>query len=127
MSLDSVSGGGSVCLHVLLHFLDHGHFSGTWGQKNYAIEISIDEICNELNINKCYFCSIFKKETGLTFINYLNNYKIEKSKELLKNSNLSLLDISLSVGYNNQSYFSTVFKKITSQTPFEFREEIFQK
>lgn len=96
-------------------------------QKNYATEISIDEICNELNINKCYFCSIFKKETGLTFINYLNNYKIEKSKELLKNSNLSLLDISLSVGYNNQSYFSTVFKKITSQTPFEFREEIFQK
>ena len=96
-------------------------------QKNYATEISIDEICTELNINKCYFCSIFKKETGLTFINYLNNYKIEKSKELLKNSNLSLLDISLSVGYNNQSYFSTVFKKITSQTPFEFREEIFQK
>jgi len=77
-----------------------------------------------LNINKCYFCSIFKKETGLTFINYLNSYKIEKSKELLKNTNLSLLDIALSVGFNNQSYYSTVFKKITCKTPLEFREEI---
>ena len=52
-----------------------------------------------------------------------DNYKIEKSKELLKNPNLSLLDISLSVGYNNQSYFSTVFKKTTSKTPLEFRED----
>lgn len=92
-------------------------------EKNYATEISIDDICKELNVNKCYFCSVFKKEIGLTFINYLNNYKIEKSKELLKNPNMSLLDVSLSVGYNNQSYFSTVFKKITSKTPLEFRDE----
>ena len=96
-------------------------------KKNYSNDISIDDICSELNINKCYFCSIFKKETGSTFINYLNSYKIEKSKELLKNPNLSLLDISLSVGFNNQSYFSTVFKKLTSKTPLEFRDEILKK
>lgn len=96
-------------------------------KKNYSNNISIDDICSELNINKCYFCSIFKKETGSTFINYLNSYKIEKSKELLKNPNLSLLDISLSVGFNNQSYFSTVFKKLTSKTPLEFRDEILKK
>ena len=92
-------------------------------EKNYSQEISIDDICKELNVNKCYFCSIFKKEIGSTFINYLNNYKIEKSKELLKNTKLSLLDVSLAVGYNNQSYFSTLFKKITSKTPLEFRYE----
>ena len=91
-------------------------------KNNYTNEISIDDLCKELNINKCYFCSIFKKETGSTFINYLNSYKVEKSKELLKNTNLSLLDIALSVGFNNQSYYSTVFKRITSKTPLEFRE-----
>ena len=96
-------------------------------ERNYTKEISIDDLCKELNINKCYFCSIFKKETGSTFINYLNSYKIEKSKELLKNPNLSLLDIALSVGFNNQSYYSTVFKKITSKTPLEFREKFIQK
>ena len=85
--------------------------------------MSLDVIADRLHYNPNYLSSVFKKETGLTFINYLNNYKIEKSKELLKNHNLSLLDISLSVGYNNQSYFSTVFKKTTSKTPLEFRED----
>lgn len=93
-------------------------------KNNYTSDISIEELCSELNINKCYFCSIFKKEVGTTFINYLNEYKIEKSKELLKNSNLSLLDVAISVGFNNQSYYSKVFKKITNKTPIEFRNEI---
>lgn len=93
-------------------------------EKNYTHEVSIDMLCKELNINKCYFCNIFKKETGYTFINYLNNYKIEKSKKLLKNPNLSLLEIALAVGFNNQNYYSTIFKKITSKTPLQFRESI---
>lgn len=93
-------------------------------ENNYTNEISIDELCSDLNINKCYFCSIFKKEVGTTFINYLNEYKVEKSKDLLKNSNLSLLDIALTVGFNNQSYYSKVFKKITCKTPVEFRNEL---
>ena len=65
---------------------------------------------------------MFKKETGQTFINYLNNYKIERSKDLLKNTNKTLLDISLEVGFNNQSYYSTIFKKYTNMTPQEYRE-----
>ena len=65
---------------------------------------------------------MFKKETGQTFINYLNNYKIERSKDLLKNTNMTLLDISLEVGFNNQSYYSTIFKKYTNMTPQEYRE-----
>ena len=65
---------------------------------------------------------MFKMETGQTFINYLNNYKIEKSKNLLENTNMTLLDISLEVGFNNQSYYSTIFKKYTNMTPLEYRE-----
>ena len=65
---------------------------------------------------------MFKKETGQTFINYLNNYKIERSKDLLKNTNMTLLYISLEVGFNNQSYYSTIFKKYTNMTPQEYRE-----
>lgn len=93
-------------------------------EKNYSKEISIDDLCSELNINKCYFCCVFKNETGQTFINYLNNYKVEKSKELLTNTDYSLLDIALSVGFNNQSYYSTVFKKLTNQTPIKYRESL---
>ena len=45
-----------------------------------------------------------------------------KSKDLLKNTNMTLLDISLEVGFNNQSYYSTIFKKYTNMTPQEYRE-----
>ena len=89
---------------IIKESLDYVH-------KNYAKQITINDICDKFKINKCYFCCMFKKETGQTFINYLNNYKIERSKDLLKNTNMTLLDISLEVGFNNQSYYSTIFKK----------------
>lgn len=93
-------------------------------EKNYSENISIDSLCKDLGINKSYFCSLFKKETGFTFVNYLNKYRVDKSKQLLENSNLSLMDISLEVGFNNQSYYSTVFKKFSNKSPLEFREEV---
>ena len=100
---------------IIKESLDYVH-------KNYAKQITINDICDKFKINKCYFCCMFKKETGQTFINYLNNYKIERSKDLLKNTNMTLLDISLEVGFNNQSYYSTIFKKYTNMTPQEYRE-----
>lgn len=81
-------------------------------------------ICDELNINKSYFCKIFKSETGYTFTNYLNIFRVEKSKNLLKNPNMSLLDVAVSVGFNSQNYYSSVFKKITNKTPLEYKQEI---
>ena len=90
-------------------------------EENYADSITMDDICSEFNINKCYFCCVFKNKTGTTFVNYLNNYRVEKSKELLQNSSLSLLDISVAVGFNNQSYYSTIFKKFVDMTPLEYR------
>ena len=81
-------------------------------------------ICDELNINKSYFRKIFKSETGYTFTNYLNIFRVEKSKNLLKNPNMSLLDVAVSVGFNSQNYYSSVFKKITNKTPLEYKQEI---
>lgn len=88
---------------------------------NYASQISIDTVCQKLNINKCYFCNLFKKQTGYTFINFLTFMRIERSKLLIKNSNLGLTDIALSVGFNTPCYFSTIFKKVTGKTPSEYR------
>lgn len=92
--------------------------------KNFDSPISVDLICDELNINKSYFCKIFKSETGYTFTNYLNIFRVEKSKNLLKNPNLSLLDVAISVGFNSQNYYSSVFKKITNKTPLEYKQQI---
>lgn len=90
--------------------------------KYYNIDLKIDDVCNHLSINKSYFCSLFKKETGYTFTAYLNNIRVEKSKELLVNSDLSILDVALKVGFNNHNYFSTTFKKIVGKNPLEYRK-----
>ena len=90
----------------------------------YSEDISIDKICKELNINKYYFCNLFKKETGYTFVQFLTLWRIEKSKIYLKNPSISLLDVALNVGFSNQGYYSTTFKKITGQTPSEYKKNI---
>lgn len=87
----------------------------------YHEPITLAEIAKSLAISKCYFCSLFKKETGKTFSRYLNEIRIEKSKELLLRENLSILDIALSVGFNNQNYYAVLFKRIMNRTPLEFR------
>ncbi|MGL5328497.1 MAG: helix-turn-helix domain-containing protein [Peptostreptococcaceae bacterium] len=89
---------------------------------NYDLDLKIGDICDYLNINKSYFCSIFKKETGYTFTTYLNKFRIEKSKELLKSSDLSILNIALQIGFNNHNYFTTTFKKFTGKNPLQYKK-----
>ncbi len=95
-------------------------------KENYSRNISINEICSNFKINKTYFCNLFKSETGSTFVNFLNNYRVEESKKLLNNLNIPLLEIAHQVGFANQSYYCTVFKKFTNQTPLKYRESLFK-
>ena len=90
--------------------------------KNYDKDISIDDVCKFLGLNKSYFCSLFKKETSLTFCNFLNMFRIEMSKKFLCNKKYSIMDVSLSVGYNNHNYYSSLFKKLNNITPLEYRK-----
>lgn len=89
--------------------------------QNYAETINLKSISSYLEINSSYFSYIFKKETGKTFVEMLNEVRIEKSKELLLETNLSVLEIALAVGFNNQSYYNIVFKKLNNLTPLEYR------
>jgi YesN/AraC family two-component response regulator len=89
----------------------------------YHETITLSDIAAHLNISKYYLCSLFKKETGKNLSQYLNEIRIEKSKELLLKENLSVLDIALSVGFNNQNYYNVMFKKFMNYTPLEFRNQ----
>lgn len=95
--------------------------------KNYHKDICINDVCYVLNLNKSYFCSLFKEETGLTFCNFLNKLRIEMSKIFLCNKNCSIMDVALSVGYNNHNYYSTLFKKLNNMTPLEYRNNRLNK
>lgn len=105
-----------------LKFSSYVKKSIEYSLENYDSNISIQSICDILNINKSYFCKKFKQETGYTFSTFLNILRIEKSKKLLTFSDSSLLDISISVGFNSQNYYTMVFKKLNGITPLEYRK-----
>lgn len=94
--------------------------------KFYENPLTIELLSKDLNLHKCYFCTSFKQETGMTFTNFLSKFRIEKSKELLKNKSLSILDVAIAVGFNNQSYYTMAFKKFMNMTPLEYRKHIFK-
>ncbi len=91
-------------------------------EENYADEeLSAEKLCNYLHISTNYFSALFKKETRLTFTNYLTQIRINKAKELLRNTEMKAFDIGNKVGYVEGHYFSYVFKKVTGITPTEYR------
>ncbi len=94
-------------------------------QAHYKENITLDALVSHLNLNKSYFCTLFKKETGVTFTHYVNLVRVEKSKRQLLKDNKSVLDIALSVGFSNQNYYTITFKRITSMTPMEFRKKAY--
>jgi len=91
---------------------------------HYNTELSLDMVAAHTGLNPSYFSTLFKKETGVNFSNYLLNLRIEKAKLLLANSNLPLINIAVEVGFDNQSYFSNVFKKATKMTPKQYRQSL---
>ncbi|OQY34068.1 MAG: hypothetical protein B6241_06185 [Spirochaetaceae bacterium 4572_59] len=91
--------------------------------KNYAEKVSLDEVAGAVYLSPAYFSKIFKEEMKCNFNTYLNRNRIEKSKNLLLNSKFSLVEIAGMVGYEDQSYFTKVFKKIAGLSPGKYREK----
>jgi len=93
-------------------------------KKNYKNKITLEEVANELNISPHYFSKLFKDEVGETFIDYLTSLRIQKSKELLAENQLSGKEICFEIGYGDPNYFSRNFKRIVGITPTEYKEVI---
>lgn len=91
-------------------------------EQNFDRQLKLEDVASYFHLNKCYFCSVLKKELGKTFSQIVNEVRVEKSKELLREGNLSTLSIALSVGFNNQNYFNMTFKKLTGMTPLQYRK-----
>lgn len=89
--------------------------------KNLQQHITCESMAQFINMNASYFSRLFKKETSMTFSDYLINKRIEKATYFLKYSQISVEDIAGLVGFVNISYFYKTYKKITGQTPREAR------
>ena len=90
----------------------------------YQTGIMLDEISRKLDMTPEYLGTLFHRETGTTFSNYVKAYRISKAKELLVGTNLKLYEIAEKVGYSDSKYFSKVFKEITGQLPTEYRRSV---
>jgi len=92
-------------------------------ENDYGENMNLNYLADMLKLNPSYISRSFKETTGISFIDYLTDLRIEKSKILLKNGDLNVQDICLKVGYWNTNYFIKVFKKKTGKTPGEFRRD----
>lgn len=90
----------------------------------YAEHLTLESAARALFLSPDYLSRIFSKETGTSFNRYLNNVRITKAKELIRSGNLRLTDISQMVGYDDQSYFTKVFRRITGMSPNEYRKKV---
>lgn len=99
-------------VNEILHYIHH----------HYNQELTIDKIASSICLTTVYICQLFKKQTGMTINDYINRYRIEKSKNLLLNTKNKIYEIASLVGYKDAQYYARVFKKYTGTTPFDFRE-----
>ncbi|WP_312493363.1 helix-turn-helix domain-containing protein, partial [Anaerosporobacter sp.] len=84
---------------------------------------SLDELADELQVNKYRLCREFSKYYNMPPLRYLNHKKIEKSKELLFGTNLTITEISTRLGIENVNHFIQLFKKETGATPLAYKQE----
>lgn len=91
-------------------------------QQNYMNKITLEEVASAVHVSPNYFSKIFKEEAGINFATYLNQVRIEGAKKLLANDDISLVDVAYLAGFEDQSYFSRVFKKYTGLSPKRYKE-----
>lgn len=91
-------------------------------QEHYSEKITIEEIAGEVGCAPSYFMRIFKKNIGMSFIEYLNDFRIDIGARLLKETSSSIMEVAMQVGFDNLSYFNRSFKKKYKISPGQFRK-----
>lgn len=91
-------------------------------KRNYGDKISIKNLADEINMNEQYFCRFFKKMLGKSPMEYVNEFRVKKTKILLRETDRKVMDIALECGFNNMGNFIKVFKNYTGMNPNNYRK-----
>ena len=90
-------------------------------------DISLNTTAARVNVSPNHFSRIFSQETGITFVEYLTDIRIERAKELLRATNIRISDVGYEVGYKDSHYFYYLFKKMEGCTPKDYRIKVQRK
>lgn len=85
-------------------------------------DLNVSSIAEELNVSSAYLSSLYKIETGQNLVKFITKYRVEKSKELLRRTNMKVSDVAEQVGYLNVSYYISIFRSHEGCSPIQFRE-----
>jgi len=92
-------------------------------QAHYQEQVTLNEVAEHTFVSTYYISRMFKREMGKNFVDYLNEIRIEKAKEMLKDVRFKTYEVAEKVGIPDAHYFSRLFKKYAGVTPTEFREQ----
>ena len=90
-------------------------------QQNYATDFCLDAMASHIGLSRSECCRYFKRKSGQTISDYLRQYRIHKSLELLTESDISISQIAQCCGFSNQSYYTKEFRRVTETTPKQYR------
>jgi len=94
----------------------------TYVMAHYVHTISLDEIAAEVGMNRSTFCSYFKRCKGMTFSQFVTQYRLNTACELLKHSQKQVSEICFAVGFNDVPHFNRVFKELKGVSPKDYRK-----
>lgn len=92
-----------------------------YAEEHSDLPLSYRDVAKEVFISPSYFLFLFKRETSLTFVDFLTSVRIEKAKLLLASTEKNITEIAYEVGFNNPNYFSSIFRKLAGMSPKEYR------
>ena len=93
-------------------------------EKHQAEPLSLGRVAHAANISRHYFCKMFKKATGMNFIDYLSRVRVEKSKTLLLNPNSRISEAAFACGFQSMTNFNRAFRRIVGRSPTQFRKSL---
>ena len=93
-----------------------------YAKRNYYKNLNVEFLSSLFYINRSYCSHLFKEKTGTNFVDFVNQIRIEKAKELLKHTDKKMYQVSKAVGYDNVKYFFRIFKKLEGITPEQYRK-----
>ncbi|HEY5467252.1 MAG TPA: AraC family transcriptional regulator, partial [Clostridia bacterium] len=91
-------------------------------RRQYRRRLTLEDTAAYIHLSPMYFSRIFKEDVGVNFVAYVNKVRVEAAGALLINGDLPIADISAMVGFEGQSYFTKVFRKVKGVTPGAYRK-----